>query len=60
MPPEVAAEDECEALRVADWNDDQERDKGHQEDDAREACGDDTSEEEVEDALAFPTGCPGS
>ena len=55
VPPEVAAEDEREALQVADWHAAQERDKEQQEDDARQAARDDSSVDEVEDALQL---CP--
>ena len=51
MPPEVTAEDEREALRVAEWHACQEMERQQQEDTAKEAPGDDSSVEEVEDAL---------
>ena len=47
VPPEVAAEDEREALRVADWHVCQEREREQKEDDAKESTGDDLSVEEV-------------
>jgi len=55
VPPEIAAEDEREALRVADWHACQEREREQQEDNAKEAIGDDSSVEEVKDALPL---CP--